>query len=120
MSLARAFGWLTFGVGGILFALQVPLGAQDQKPDAAALNKKTIAELLEKAKEDYRIYFKKPDTGIEYWAAVKFEMDLGKFDLAALHLKLMLEKDAKDIDPDLVKIEEAEGMSAFFRLQRVR
>lgn len=100
------------------FAL-VPLCAQEP-PDAEAINKKKTFELLEKAKEEYRIFFKRPQTTIEYWAAIKFEMDLGKFDLAALHLKLLLEKDAKEVDPDLVKLEAAEGMSAFMRLRRVR
>src|SRR5579862_244694 len=91
-------------VFGILFAALTPLCAQD---DPAVLAKKKTIELLDKAKDEYRIFFKKPETAIEYWAAIRFEMDLGKFDLAALHLKLMLEKDAKEIDPDLVKIEAA-------------
>ncbi len=102
-----------------LLALRSPTHGQD-KPDAAAINKMKTRELLEKANEEYRVFFKKPETAIEFWAAIKFEMDLGKFDLAGLHLKLLLEKPAKEIDPDLVKLEEAEGMSAFLRLRQVR
>ena len=101
-----------------VFAL-VPLRAQEP-PDPEAIHKKKTLDLLEKAKEEYRIFFKKPQTTIEFWAAIKFEMDLGKFDLAALHMKLLLEKDAKEVDPDLVKLEQAEGMSAFLRLRKVR
>src|SRR5271170_586376 len=109
---------------GVLFGLQLSSRAQDKdKPDLDAINKQKTQALLDKARDEYRIFFKKPETGIEYWSAIKFEMDLGKFDLAAYHLKLMLEKDgkdAKDIDADLVKLEQAEGMSAFFRLKTVR
>ncbi|MBI3823929.1 MAG: hypothetical protein HY289_14770 [Planctomycetes bacterium] len=103
----------------VVVFLAAPLRSQD-KLDPAALNKKKTQELLDKAQEEYRVFFKRPETALEFWSAIKFEMDLGKFDLAALHLKLMLEKDAKTVDPDLVKIEELEGLSAFLRLQRVK
>lgn len=109
----------SFAIPAIVLASFAPVHSQD-KPDAAAINKKKTLELLEKAQEEYRVFFKRPDTAIEFWSAIKFEMDLGKFDLAALHLKLMLEKDPKTVDPELVKLEEAEGLSAFLRLQRVK
>lgn len=112
------FRFLFLALGIVCLAV-LPLRSQE-KLDAEALNKKRTFELLEKAKEEYRIFFKKPDTPYEFWAAIKFEMDLGKFDLAALHMKLLLEKDAKEVDPALVKIEAAEGMSAFLRLRQVR
>ena len=97
-----------------------PLRAQD-KVDAEFLNKKKTLELLDKAADEYRIYFKKPETPIEFWSAIKFEMNLGKFDLAALHLKLLLEKEPpEDVDKELVKLEAAEGMSAFLRLKQVK
>src|SRR5262249_6249467 len=49
------------------------------------------------------------------------EIALGKFDLAALHLKRLLEKEpTADVDSDLVKIEAVEGLSSFLRLQTVR
>jgi hypothetical protein len=114
---------LPLAILGVLFALRIPALAQGEKPDLDALNKQKTQALLDKARDEYRIFFKKPETGIEYWSAIKFEMDLGKFDLAAYHLKLMLEKedkDAKAIDADLVKLEQAEGMSAFFRLRLVK
>ncbi len=111
---------LPIAILGVLFALRIPALAQGDKPDLDAINKRKTQDLLDKARDEYRVFFKKPETGIEYWSAIKFEMDLGKFDLAAYHLKLMLEKEDKNIDADLVKIEQAEGMSAFFRLKGVR
>src|ERR1043165_6523827 len=91
------------------------------KIDLDALQKLKTRELLQKAEEEYRNFFKKPETTFEFWSAIKLEMDLGKFDLAGYHLKLLLEKQpADDVDKDLVKIEQAEGISAFLRLERVK
>jgi hypothetical protein len=115
----RAFFVFTFAVVALVVAGYAPVRSQD-KLDPAAINKKRTIELLEKATDEYRVFFKKPETTFEFWAAIKFEMDLGKFDLAALHLKLLLEKDAKQVDADLVKLEDAEGISAFLRLERVK
>ena len=111
--------FLAFFILGVVLPVQGPLHGQD-KPDQAAIEKRKTLELLEKAKEEYRVFFKRPETAIEFWSAIKLEMDLGKFDLAGLHLKLLLEKPAKEIDFDLVKLEQAEGMSAFLRLRQVR
>src|SRR5688500_9936043 len=108
-----------------LFALiagrSATIAQEKDKLDPDLLNKKRTIELLDKAKEEYRTFFKKPETPLEFWSAIKFEMDLGKFDLAALHLKLLLEKEPpEDTDKDLVRIEAAEGMSAFLRLRQVK
>src|SRR5262245_9040904 len=94
---------------------------EKDKGDPDLLNKKKTLELLDKAADEYRIYFKKPETPIEFWSAIKFEMNLGKFDLAARHLKMLLEKEPPEAtDKDLVRIEAAEGMSAFLRLKQVK
>ncbi len=90
-------------------------------------------DLLRKAEDEYRTFFERPDKApnktLAYWAAIKIEMELGKFDLAGLHLKRLLGKDPHPdlkVDPpevvdfDLVKIEAAEGLSAFLRLKQVR
>jgi hypothetical protein len=80
-----------------------------------------MKRLLAKAEEEYRVFFKKPEKTPEFWAAIKFEMQVGKFDVAALHLKQMLaQKPAEEVDANLVAIEEAEGMSSFLRLKSVR
>ncbi|MSQ92945.1 MAG: hypothetical protein EXR98_00140 [Gemmataceae bacterium] len=112
----------------IAFRAQAPArGQDDEKDKQAILTKKKTIELLDKANEEYRVFFKRPEKTIEYWSAIKFEMELGKFDLAALHLKRMLGNDpaiktdaADEIDKDLVKFEQAEGMSAFLRLRLVK
>ena len=112
---------LLFALGILTALVAVPARSQDEKPNLDAVNKRKTLELIDKAKEEYRVYFKRPETAIEYWAAMRFEMDLGKFDMAAWHLKLLLEKQpAEDVDKDLVKLEQAQGLSSFLRLRQVR
>ncbi|MBX9680024.1 MAG: hypothetical protein K2X38_14780 [Gemmataceae bacterium] len=95
--------------------------AQDEPKEKNVDEKRAFQALMEKAETEYRVFFKKPESGVDFWAAIQFEMELGKFDLAALHLKQLLEKEPKEpIDADLVKIHENAGMSAFLRLQRVQ
>lgn len=67
--------------------------------------------------DNYRQYFKKPENTAEFWFALKFEMEVGKFDIAAEHLKGLLDGEPKD--EDLMAIEAKEGMSAFLRLRTV-
>lgn len=119
---------LLFLVIAFPFALTAPAPAQE-KLDPAAINKRKTLQLLEAAAERYRTFYKPPEKTFEYWVAIQFEMDLGKFELAALHLKRMLGKDETpgvkfdspaDLDKALVALEEAEGISAFLRLQRVK
>jgi CheY-like chemotaxis protein len=105
----------------LLLARPSLVAAQDDKDDPEIQKKIAAKALLEKAETEYRLYFKKPDNAIEFWAAMKFEIHLGKFDLAALHLKLLLEKEpAEDVDKELLQIEEAEGFSTFMRLTTIR
>jgi hypothetical protein len=97
------------------------LRAQDAPVDDATAKATRI--LLDKAEEEYRTYFKRPETTFQLWAAIKFEIDVGKFDLAALHLKRLLNNDkvkAEQVDEDLFKIETVEGMASFLRLVRVQ
>ena len=68
--------------------------------------------------EEYRRFFKKPTTVPDYWSALKFEVDVGKKDLAALLLRGLLT--LKPSEEDLVKIHEEEGMIAFLRLRNIR
>jgi hypothetical protein len=80
-----------------------------------------MALLLQKAEAEYRLHFKRPEKVVEFWAAMRFELAVGKFDLAAFHLKGLLEKQpADEVDKELLKIEEAEGLFAFLRLQTIR
>jgi CheY-like chemotaxis protein len=68
--------------------------------------------------EGYRRFFKKPKTPAEYWDALKFEIEVGKYDLAALLLRGMLTK-SLPTDRDLVELEEKDGMIAFLRLRNI-
>ncbi|HEY7426515.1 MAG TPA: hypothetical protein VH682_19935 [Gemmataceae bacterium] len=67
--------------------------------------------------EDYRQFFKKPTNTAEYWKALQFEIDVGKYDLAADHLRGLI--NSKPSDADLVKLADEVGVSAFLRLRNV-
>jgi hypothetical protein len=95
--------------------------AQPDKKPPKVDEKQGMAELLQKAEEEYRLYFKRPEKVAEFWAAVRFEIGLGKFDLAALHLKRLLGKEPKEeVDKELLKIEEVQGLSAFLKFQTIK
>ncbi len=68
--------------------------------------------------EDYRRFFKKPTTSAEFWAAMQFELDIGKYDLAAglLHGMLAL----KPTEAELVQIHQRDGMASFLKLRLLR
>jgi CheY-like chemotaxis protein len=66
--------------------------------------------------DDFRRFFKPPETAPEFWKALKFEISVGKFDLAANHLRGFA---GKATEKDLLQIEEQEGMSAFLRLRSI-
>jgi hypothetical protein len=107
-------------VVGLLLAGQ-PAQAQPKKKPPKVDEKEAMAELLQKADEEYRLYFKRPEKVPEFWAAMRFEIGVGKFDLAALHLKRLLEKEPKeDVDKELMLIEEAQGMSGFLKFQQIK
>ena len=96
-----------------LFAgLSLSAGAQQEKQP-----KKDEPPPPAGPREDYREFFRKPETPAEFWRAIRFEMEVGRFDLAARLLHTMLEK--KPDDKDLLEIEQKEGMSAFLRLLTV-
>jgi CheY-like chemotaxis protein len=95
-------------------------GAQDEKPDPGI---EATKQRLKKAEEEYRLFIRRPESIYDYWAAMKYEMQVGKFDVAGLHLKLLLEqydKKPEDGVKDLVKIEAAEGLSSILNLRRVK
>lgn len=69
--------------------------------------------------KDYRQFFKKPETVKEFWDALQFEIEVGRFDLAAGHLKGLLKKSEQD-PAGLAKLEENVGVAAFLRLEQIR
>jgi hypothetical protein len=103
-----------------LFIL-TPLRAQEEEKPVDEKEKEATRKLLAKAADEYRSFFKRPEKTVEFWSAIKFELEVGKFDLAALHLKLMLEKEpAAEVDADLAKIENVEGFGSFLKLTAVK
>ena len=50
--------------------------AQEEEKPANDQDKDATRKLLLKAEDEYRSYFKKPESVIEHWAAVKFEIDV--------------------------------------------
>jgi hypothetical protein len=76
--------------------------------------------------DDYRQFFKKPTTPREFWGAVKFELEVGAYDLAAghlrgliLHLAELRKADEKKADEDLVALEREDGINAFLKLRLI-
>jgi CheY-like chemotaxis protein len=72
---------------------------------------------LDKTGEEYRQFFKQPENVAEYWRAMRFEMEVGRFDLAAKHLHGLLEKAN---EPELLELEQQEGLTTFHTLRQVR
>lgn len=116
-----------------LASARCPAAAQgpgDPKMKQAESRKEAIKKVIDKAQEEYRIFFKEPKSVLEYWAAMKFEMQVGKFDVAAYHLDKLLqvkmpeptEKEPNPPDPDqeLLQIEELEGLNALLNLKGVK
>jgi CheY-like chemotaxis protein len=73
---------------------------------------------------DFRPFMKRPETPMEFWEAMRFEIEIGKYDLAADRLKGLL-KALKEVQDDkgeeeannaLLQIEAKYGMSGFLRL----
>jgi hypothetical protein len=98
----------------LAIAVLAPLAAQDKgKPGAVPPARKGGEE-----EDDYRRFFKRPTNTAEYWKAMQFEIDVGKYDLAAVHLRNLLQ--FKPPDADLVKLADEVGMAAFLRLRNIR
>jgi hypothetical protein len=92
--------------------------AEPQPPAEDA--KKAYEELKDKAEKEYRLFFRRPESALEFWAAIRFEIEDGKLDLAALHLKQLLEKQPADkVDDELLAIEANDGMAPFTRLRLI-
>jgi CheY-like chemotaxis protein len=59
-------------------------------------------------------FYKTPTTTAEFWRAMKHEIELGQYKMAAAYLKGFLAK--KPTDEELLQIQEREGNSVFLRL----
>jgi hypothetical protein len=107
-------------IGLILIAfgpLALRASAQGDEKRKAALQ-----QLILKAEDEYRLFFHKPKTVFEFWAAIEFELKTGKYDVAGYLLgKLVKEQQPKDkVDEKLLEIEEVRGMTPFLKLNTVK
>src|SRR5215471_11065760 len=101
----------------VALALWTQTSAQDKdKPKQAA--PPAAAKNADKGEDDYRQLFKKPTNAAEYWNALQFELDVGKFDLAAAHLRGLLAYQPSD--DELVKLADQVGIASFLRLRNVQ
>lgn len=110
---------ILFGVAAL--AVVLPLAsAQDEKKDKDAPPPPQPRIPIDEVRpgEEYRQYFKQPKTVPEFWSAISFEIEVGKFDLAAMLLRALLVSNPSD--RDLVALEEKEGMIAFLKLRHIR
>jgi len=64
--------------------------------------------------QDSGQFYKKPETPAEFWRAMKHEIAVGQFKIAAAYLKGFIDKSPSD--EELLEIQEKEGNSAFLRL----
>src|SRR5262249_33217927 len=72
----------------------------------------------ERDPEGYPRFFKKPETVDEFWKALTFEIDVGRYDLAARQLHGLLDK--KPTDDELVALQERVGTIPIQRLRNIR
>lgn len=68
--------------------------------------------------DDYRQFFKKPETALDFWNALQFELEVGRPDLAANLLHGLVA--SKPADAALVDLADRVGMAAILRLRNVR
>lgn len=107
---------------GLMFALLAQVPAQDKDKDKKDKDPPAREEPRPGSDEPYRQFFKAPKTAPEYWEALKFEIEVGKYDLAALVLRGLLTKAVATkgkIEEDYVEMEEKDGMVAFLRLRNI-
>src|SRR5438105_3097171 len=67
--------------------------------------------------DDYRKLFRKPETPLEFWNSLEFELDVGRNDLAAKHLRGLIEK--KPDDKALLTIVDKVGLTPILRLRLI-
>jgi CheY-like chemotaxis protein len=108
---------------GIAFLATLTLSAPAQEgKDApgkeAPANDNPPATAAQPAADDYRQFFKKPQTPLEFWKAMQFELEVGRPDLAATLLHGLLE--SKPGDDAWVALVDREGMAAMLRLRNIR
>jgi len=90
-----------FGVGTIT------VSAQDEAPKQA-----------DSRRDGFRQFFKQPQNIYDYWEAISFEIEVGKYDFAARYLHDLIEK--KYPDEDLAGLVDKVTLNTIFRLRLVK
>jgi CheY-like chemotaxis protein len=108
---------LSLGLVLMMLVLRLGPGLHGQAPMKQAAPPGGLPGAGEGGEEDYRRFFKKPSNLPEYWTALQFEIDVGKFELAARYLRGLL--DYKPTDADLAKLADQVGIAAFLRLRNI-
>jgi CheY-like chemotaxis protein len=85
-----------------------PAQDKDKAPPVVAPPKKDPLD-------EYRQFLKPPETVLEYWGAIQFEIELGSYELASRHLRGLLEK-KKPTPDELFELERRVGMAAILQL----
>lgn len=114
--------FLRFHLGAVLALITVTAtlaqdAGKEKEKKAVAPELPAIDEAIRPG-EEYRMFFRRPKTVAEFWSALKFEIDIGRYDLAAGLLNGLLA--LKPGDEDLVRIHEKDGMIAFLKLRLIR
>jgi hypothetical protein len=77
-----------------------------------------LAQEKDRDGEDYRRFFRKPETVLEYWNALKFELDVGRPDLAAKHMRGLINR--KPTEKELLAIIDKDGLVSVLKLRNFR
>jgi hypothetical protein len=93
----------------IVLMAHAPAQDKDKAPPKDAPPKKDPLD-------EYRQFLKPPETVLEYWGAIQFEIELGSYELASRHLRGLLEK-KKPTEDELYQLERQVGMAAMLRLR---
>jgi hypothetical protein len=106
------YGIVALALAVVGLAALAPVGAQEQGKAPPKREEKEAGP-----PQDYREYFTKPTNAAEYWSAIQFEIEVGRYDLAAGLLHDLLAY--RPSDAEWVRLADQVGMAAFLRLRNV-
>ncbi len=103
---------------GVFFLAALPAWADPPPmPQPPAQPQPPAAAPDDSHKDDYRQFFKKPETTEEYWRALRYEIEVGRYDLASGLLHGLLAK--MPTEDELLMLEDKYGMASFLELRTV-
>jgi CheY-like chemotaxis protein len=108
----------SFGALLVLAVLSEAAGQADKgAPGKGAPPAAAPPEKAGTGTNDYRQFFRTPETASDFWNAIQFEMEVGRYDLAARHLRGLVQKAT---DQELAQLAEKVGTVAFLQLRNVQ